>query len=77
MRSIKDIAQEIQLDWTNVYFGASPYLEAMHSLNKVTDNYGQDGADSIVLYFLSNAMSWKGDNARRIKTELKQMLKRG
>lgn len=77
MRSIKDIAQEIQLDWTNVYFGASPYLEAMHSLNKVTDNYGQDGADSIVLYFLSNASSWKGDNARRIKTELKNMLKRG
>ena len=77
MRKIKDIAHEIQLDWTNVYFGASPYLEAMHSLNKVTDNYGQDGADSIVLYFLSNAMSWKGDNARRIKTELKNMLKRG
>ena len=77
MRSIKDIAQEIQLDWTNVYFGASPYLEAMHSLNKVTDKYGQDGADSIVLYFLSNASLWKGDNARRIKTELKNMLKRG
>jgi len=29
----------------------------------------------IVRYFLSNATTWRGETARRIKAELKQMLK--
>lgn len=28
---------------------------------------------SIVLYFLSNATTWRGDDARRIKAELKKL----
>jgi len=74
-RSLSTIAREIRTDWTKPYFGAVPYLEAMGRLDSISDNYGQDGADDIVLYFLSNAKTWRGDVARRVKAELKGMLK--
>lgn len=74
VRSLATIAREIAADWKNVYFGAVPYLQAMRSLDTVRDNYGYDSAESIVLYFLSNAKTWKGDTAKRIKAELKAML---
>jgi len=74
VRSLSEIAREIRADWTETYFGAEPYLQAMLTLNSVTDSYGYDDARSIVLYFLSNARTWKGETARRIKAELKGML---
>jgi hypothetical protein len=73
-RSISDIAGEIAKDWHSVYYAAKPYLTAMHSLDKMEDNYGQDSAQSVVSYFLSNASQWKGETAKRIKLELKAML---
>ena len=73
MRSLEIIAGEIHRDWKKPYFGAVPYLEAMSQLDSINDQYGYDSAKSVVLYFLSNASSWKGETARRIKTELKQM----
>jgi len=76
-RPLADIAREIRSKWTNVYFGARPYLQAMASLGTVDDDYGLDSGRSIVLYFLSNATTWRGDDARRIKAELKAMLKEG
>lgn len=75
IRSLSTIAAEIRADWKNVYFGAVPYLQAMRSLDSIGDVYGYDDARSIVLYFLSNATTWKGETARRIKAELKAMLK--
>lgn len=75
MRPIKVIANEIVADWKNVYFGAVPYLEAMLTIDKITDMYFCDDAKGIVLYFLSNAGSWKGETARRIKAELKGLCK--
>ena len=74
MRAVREIAQEIQGDWININDGAAIYLECMHSINKVSDMYGHDTGKSIVLYFLSNASTWRGDNARRIKNELKNLL---
>jgi hypothetical protein len=74
-RSIAAIAQEISRDWTKPYFGAVPYLQAMYSLDDITDDYGADSGKSIVLYFLSNASTWKGETARRIKAELKELTK--
>jgi hypothetical protein len=74
-RSISTIAREIRADWTKPYFGAVPYLDAMHSLTTMQDKYYYDDASSVVLYFLANAGTWKGDVARRIKAELKTMLK--
>ena len=73
-REIWEIAQEIRKDWKNVYFGAVPYLEAMESIRFIDDMYRLDTAKSVVLYFLSNAKTWRGDVARRVKKELKSML---
>lgn len=73
-RSLSAIAYEIKTDWTKPYFGAVPYLNAMRMLDKITDNYYADSADDIVRYFLSNATTWRGPEARRIKAELKAML---
>lgn len=74
-RPIYEIAEEIRGDWKKPYFGAVPYLEAMDCLGPITDTYGWDSADSIVRYFLSNATTWRGDVARRVKAELKAMLR--
>lgn len=74
-RPLYEIAKEIRKDWQKVYFGAVPYLDAMSTLNKVTDNYFQDSGKSIVLYFLANASTWRGDTAKRIKAELKAITK--
>lgn len=72
-RPLSVIANEIKKDWKNVYFGAIPYLMAMESLNSINDNYGMDSAKSIVLYFLSNASTWRGTKAKAIKAELKKL----
>lgn len=75
VRPLYTIANEINKDWgRNINFGAKPYLQAMMSLDKITDNYICDSGKSIVRYFLSNASSWRGETAKRIKAELKTML---
>lgn len=74
-RPISDIAWEINRTWHKPYFGAVPYIHAMFSMDKITDPYGDDDGTMIVAYFLSNATTWHGDDARRIKAELKAELK--
>jgi hypothetical protein len=69
--SISEIASLIRKDWTKVYFGAEPYLRAMRSLNDINDNYYADSGKSVVLYFLSNASTWRGEVAKAVKAELK------
>ena len=75
MRTIREIADEIRKDWKNVSPYAKPYLDAMGQLDSIEDNYYFDSAKSVVLYFLSNAASWRGETAKRIKAELKAMCK--
>lgn len=73
-RPLHEIASEIRKDWgTKVYFGAKPYLDAMQTLNSITDNYGMDSAKSIVLYFLANAGTYRGEKAKTLKAELKKI----
>ena len=74
-RSLQVIAFEIRKDWKKPYFGAKPYIEAMCCLNEITDSYYLDSASSVVSYFLANAAQWRGEVARRVKLELKGMLK--
>lgn len=76
-RSLSEIAAEIRQNWPQVNYAAAPYLDAMRSLNSVSDMYGADDAKSIVLYFLNNAGSWRGEVAQRVKAELRDMVKRG
>jgi hypothetical protein len=73
-RPIYKIALEISQLWQKPYFGAVPYLQAMRMLSTITDKYGEDSASSIVNYFLANAQTWRGEDARRIKAELNAML---
>lgn len=73
-RPLHVIAREISADWKKPYFGAVPYIDAMRTLNSIRGEYYNDSAQSIVAYFLANAGTWRGDNARRIKAELKAML---
>lgn len=75
MRSLSVIANEIRRNWKPVNYAAKPYLEAMFSLDNISDKYMYDSGKSIVTYFLCNAGSWRGDVARRVKAELKAMLK--
>jgi len=75
VRPLSVIAADIRKHWANVNYAAKPYLDAMSQLNRITDDYYQDSGKSVVLYFLSNATSWRGEDARRIKTELKGMVK--
>ena len=74
-RPLYQIAAEIRTDWTKVYFGAVPYLEAMTELDSIDDRYIYDSGKSVVLYFLANANSWRGEIARRVKAELNAMAK--
>jgi len=72
-RPLYEIAREIRKDWSPVNYAAKPYLDAMRSLSSINDDYYADSGRSVVLYFLSNAASWRGENARRIKAELKSL----
>jgi hypothetical protein len=74
-RTLHAIAEDIREHWEKPYFGAVPYLEAMKYLNTVDNTYGADDGNTIVNYFLSNAKTWRGEDARRIKTELRGMVR--
>ena len=73
-RSINTIAHEIQNDWKNVNYAAKPYLDAMLTMSNANDGFGYDSGESVILYFLSNAGAWRGEVAKRIKTELRKMV---
>jgi hypothetical protein len=73
MSPIYEIAEDIRKHWPKPYFGAKPYINAMASITTIGENYYADTAKSVVLYFLSNASTWRGPDARRIKAELKKM----
>ena len=73
VRALSVIMKEVKAEWKKPCFGAVPYIEALSELNSIKDKYGMDDARSLVLYFLANSQTWRGDTARRIKAELKQM----
>lgn len=74
-RPLHVIAREIARDWTKPYFGAVPYIKAMSTVARLSDSYGADDGEYLVIYFLANAGTWRGDTARRVKAELNAMLK--
>lgn len=75
-RPIFKIAQDISKDWgTKVNFGAKPYLVAMFDVTNIDDYYKYELAGDVVRRFLANAGTWRGETARKIKNELKTLLK--
>jgi hypothetical protein len=73
--TVSEIAHAIAKDWTNVSPYAADYLNAMKEIRSVEDNYYADSAKSVILYFLANAGSYRGDNARSYKALLKELVK--
>jgi hypothetical protein len=74
-RPLYIIAADIRQNWPKPHFAAFPYIYAMRSLNQIGEMYGLDSGVSIVAYFLANAATWRGEHARRIKQELRDILK--
>jgi hypothetical protein len=74
MRTISAIAREISTSWKNISPYARPYLSAMLRIDSTMDMYGCDDGKDIVMRFLVNASGWRGEDARRIKAELKKMI---
>lgn len=74
-RPLYQIAADIYANWPRASIHALPYIHAMRRLNTISESYGADSGLSIVLYFLSNANTWRGAEAQRIKAELKAIVK--
>lgn len=74
---LNEIAWVIRDDWgAKVNYAAKPYLDAMCYVEELDSPYGADDGEMIVVYFLSNANSWRGDTAKAVKAELKRRLGR-
>jgi hypothetical protein len=73
--TVSEIAHAIAKDWTKISPYAKDYLEAMKSISSVEDNYYADSAKSVILYFLANASTYRGESARAYKALLKEMIK--
>jgi hypothetical protein len=73
-RNLSVIAFDIQQHWPKINYAAKPYLSAMASLDCPSNNYGYDNGADIVQRFLFNASTWRGEDARRIKAELKALI---
>lgn len=75
-RTFQQIARDIKSTWLNVYFGAVPYLDAMLELDTSDpdESYLYDSAGDIARYFLANAQTFRGEDARRLKAELKSLI---
>lgn len=76
VRPLYEIAREIRTVWTKPYFGAIPYLNAMSQMTSASESYGYDSGASVVLYFLANASTFRGPEAKRLKAELKTAVGR-
>jgi hypothetical protein len=78
---VHQIARGIRKNWKKEYFGAVPYLDAMHSLETAHDDYGADTGHSVIAYGLSNMSSYSGKSvhdpelAKVHRAQLKAHLK--
>jgi hypothetical protein len=70
--NLAHIATIIKRNWKKPYFAALPYLNAMSQLDTINDRYYAEDAHSIILYFISNAGTWRGPIAKAVKAELKK-----
>lgn len=73
-RTIKVIANEVLAKWEKISPAAFPYLVAMTQLVDINDYYYADTASSVINYFLANARGFRGEDAKRLKAELKEIV---
>ena len=77
MRTFSEVAREIRAKWSKPYFGAVPYLDALAEVHTSDKNakYLFEQVKDIVPYLLCNMATFRGADARRLKAELKDMIK--
>ena len=75
LRSLSVIANEVWADWSPAGISAQPYLVAMSQMDSIEEDFYSDSGKSVVAYFLANAGQWRGPVARRVKAELREMVK--
>ena len=73
--TVSEIARAISKDWQTINPYAKDYLDAMLTIEDINGNYIHDSAKSVVMYFLANAGSYRGESARAYKSLLKEMVK--
>lgn len=73
-RPLNEIAEEIHKLWTTAHRTAVTYIEEMKRVKSLGDKRGVLTGRDICLYFLSYAQPWKGEDARRVKAELRAIL---
>jgi hypothetical protein len=71
---MESIAKSKGKYWRQMFPYLHQYADAMLSLNSVDDNYMFDSGRMVVGGFLSNCSTWRGETAKRIKTELRKMI---
>lgn len=72
MRTLREIANEIEADWKVINNAlARAAITHMKCMGAITAD-PPDGYE-VVGAFLGSSVGWKGDIARRIKKELRQM----
>lgn len=74
MRTLREIFDEVFQDWKNINPYAKEYADALHTLESPNDRYLFERGRDIIPYFLANTNGWRGEVAKRIKAELRQML---
>lgn len=75
IRPIGQIAADIKKSWPQVPNCAKVYLNALETLTDKNSKFGLDTAPSLINYFLCNASTFKGEQAKSLKAELKKHLK--
>lgn len=77
MRTFSEVAREIRAKWSKPYFGAVPYLDTLEQVHTSDKNapYMVEQVKDIVSYLLCNMATFRGADARRLKAELKEMIK--
>jgi len=75
MRTLREIALEIASDWKGIkHAGARDALECMKEMEKITERFGTDpNGYSVISSFLSCSAGWRGEVARRVKRELREI----
>jgi len=74
-RPLSSIAAEIIADWTAYRDHAQPYIDALSKLHRATDRWRLGTGSNAIQGFLINAQTWRGEVARRVKAELRAILK--
>lgn len=76
-RPLYQFAGTIKRNWDNIDAKAKIYVEKMFSLNQVEpDKEGKsyDPARVVISGFLQNSRTWRGELARQVKRELKEII---